>query len=223
MSPIGSKKRKIKCHFCAKEAEYMKIFDDFFCPKCLRFQTESQVKEIKLLPLLKLKKYHFAAHKHTYVIYNEMESKIGSCKRRDLSKYISKKNHNIRYYFFNDIHRIIASVDGKTFNVLNDNDASWKVYDYGRNFRGEILHIANSDTWQIKNSNEDIIALRDPKDGRAALQTARQFTMIGSNDPDKILFRIIRKGGFKLEILSADTDPHIAWGVVVAIHRRYYV
>ena len=201
----------------------MKLYDDFFCPNCLRFQSESQVKEIKLLPIFKLKKYHYVAHKHTYVIYNEMDSKVGSCERRDLSKYIGKKDLNIRYYFFNDINRIIASVDGKSYNSLKDTDASWKVYDYGRNLRGEIVHIAESDTWQIKNSNGEIIALRDPSDGKAALQTARQFTIIDSKDPEKILFQIIRKGGFRLEIISPDADPHIAWGAVVAIHRRFYV
>jgi len=223
MSPRNSKKRKLNCKFCQKNAEYMKLFSDFFCPNCLRFQKESLVTDPKLLPIFKLKKYKFTAQKYAYFIYSEIDSKIGSCERRDLSKYLSKKDYNIRYIFLNDMDRIIASLDGKTLNALKDADASWKVYDYGRNYRGEIKLSSESDTWQILNSKGEIIGLRDPQDSKAALQTARQFTILDANNSENLLFRISRKAGFILQMISEDFDPHLAWGTVIGIHRKYYL
>jgi len=179
--------------------------------------------EGNILPVMKLKSYNFTTQKYAYFIYNELNSKIGSCERRDLSKYISKKDYNIRYYFFNDINRIIASLDGKTTNELKDSNASWQIYDYGRLLRGEIKYIVESDSWQILDSEKNVIALRDPRDEQAALKTARQFTIIDANNSENQLFQIIRKTGFQLKINSSEVDPHIAWATVIAIHRKYYL
>lgn len=220
----SSKKRKLNCKFCQQKAEFMKLYNDFFCPSCLRFQKESQAKDPKLLPVFKLKKYKFTAQKYAYFIYSEIDSKIGSSERRDLSKYIGKKDYNIRYIFLNDIDRIIASVDGKTLNDLKDSDASWKVYDYGRNFRGEIKLLSETDSWQILDSNGTLIGVRDPQDSRAALQTARQFTIIDANNSENMLFQMSRKAaGFILQMVSSDFDPHLAWATVIGIHRKYYL
>jgi hypothetical protein len=219
----GSKKRKLNCKFCQENAEYMNLYNDFFCSSCLRFQKESNVTDPKLLPVFKLKNYTITAQKYAYFIYSEIDSKIGSCERRDLSKFLSKKDYNIRYIFLNDINRIIASIDGKTVNALKDTDASWKVYDYGRNYRGEIKLLSDSDSWQILNPNGEIIGVRDPLDSKTALETARQFTIIDANNSENMHFRITRKVGFKLQMFSEDFDPHLAWGTVIGIHRKYYM
>ncbi|MHA1212856.1 MAG: hypothetical protein ACTSSH_10380, partial [Candidatus Heimdallarchaeota archaeon] len=220
----SSKKRRLPCKFCGKDAEYAKLYDDFFCPKCLRFQKEGKVSEVKLLPIFKLKIYNFNAQKHTYLISNELESRIGLIERRDLSKYIGKKDYNIRYYFLNDVKRIIGSVDGRIMNKSKDADASWKIYDYGRNLRGEIKHIVATDTWQILDSANQVIAIRDAAaDSKVALQTAKQFTLVDVNDPEHKLFRINRKIGFRLQMLSDTADIHFAWAMVISIHRRYYL
>jgi hypothetical protein len=202
----------------------MKLYNDFFCPSCLRYQNESAVTEPKLLPVFKLKKYKFTAQKYAYFIYSEIDSKIGSCERRDISKYVGKKDYNIRYIFLNDIDRIIASVDGKTLNALKDSDASWKAYAYGRHYRGEIKLISETDSWQISDQNNNLIGVRDPQDSRAALQTARQFTIIDANDSEKTLFQITRKAAvFILQMVASDFDPHLAWATVIGIHRKYYL
>jgi len=217
-------KRKLNCKFCQTKAEFMKLYNDFFCPSCLRFQNESSVTDPKLLPVFKLKKYKFTAQKYAYFIYSEIDSKIGSCERRDLSKYLGKKDYNIRYVFLNEADRIVASVDGRTLNALKDSDASWKVYDYGRHYRGEIKLISETDSWQILDSNHNIIGVRDPQDSKTALETARQFTIIDANDSEKILFQITRKAaGFILQMVSSDFDPHLAWATVIGIHRKYYL
>ena len=97
-----------------------------------------------------------------------------------------------------------------------------KIYDIGRNFCGEIRHISESDTWQIFNSDNQIIALRDPKDGRSLQQTMRQFTIVNVNDPENLLFQINRKNGFQLELFDQDFDTLLAWGYVIALHQKYY-
>ena len=221
--PLGLKKGKISCIFCGNDAEFVKMFDDHFCPKCLRFQKEIAATETKLLPIFKLKKYIFVAQKYTYYIYNDLESKIGSCEWRDLSKLIGKKDFNIRFYFFNDINRIIGSIDSSSLNDEKGKNATWKIYDYGRFLKGEIRYTVGSDTWQIFNPKGEIIASRDPQDSKVALQTARLFTIIDANNPDKKLFSISRKAGFYLTILSEEIDPHLAWGTVICIHRKYYL
>ena len=171
-----------------------------------------------------MKKYKFTAQKYAYFIYSEIDSKIGSCERRDLSTYIGKKDYNIRYIFLNDIDRIIASVDGKTLNALKDTDASWKVFDYGRNYHGEIKLLSDSDSWQILDQNGNIIGVRDPEDSRTALQTARQFTIIDANNSEKMLLRISRKAAsFILQMISEDFDPHLAWATIIGIHSKYYL
>jgi hypothetical protein len=190
----------------------------------LRFQNESSTTDVKLLPTFKLKKYNFTAQKYTYLISNELGSRIGIIERRDVSKFISKKDYNIKYIIFNDINRIIGLIDGKTLNNQKNVDASWKVFDYGRNFRGEIKHIHETDIWQITDSNNTIIAIRNPHDSGVDLQTARTFTIINPDDYDIHYFKIMRKGGgFQLEILDVTFDPHLAFAIIIAIHRRYYL
>ncbi len=217
-------KRKLNCIFCQEKAEFMKLYNDFFCPSCLRFRKESLADDPKLLPVFKLNKYKFTAQKYAYFIYSEIDSKIGSCERRDLSKYIGKKDYNIRYVFFNEVDRIIASVDGRILNDLKDSDASWKVYDYGRNYRGEIKLTHETESWQILDSNNNIIGVRDPQDSKTALQTARQFTIIDAQNSEEIFFQITRKAaGFILHMLSSDFDPHLAWATIIGIHRKYYL
>ncbi|HUT80019.1 MAG TPA: hypothetical protein VMZ29_02360 [Candidatus Bathyarchaeia archaeon] len=224
MTPQPSpKSKKISCKFCAKTAEYMKLYNDYFCSKCLRFQTEANISEVKILPIFKLKTYNFNAQKYAYIINNELDSKIGSCERRDLSKYINKKDYDIRYYFFNDINRIVASMDGRTLNDIKDADATWKIYNYGRHLLGEIKHIANSDTWQIFDSESRLIAIRNPNDKQTVTQTAREFTIVADANSENVLFKITRKVGFQLTILADDIDTLLGWGMVVAVHRRYYL
>ncbi len=221
--PPSSKSKKISCKFCAKTAEYMKIYNDYFCPKCLRFQSEANIADIKILPIFKLKVYNFNAQKYAYIINNELDSKIGSCERRDLTKYISKKEYDIRYYFFNDINRIVASMDDRTLNENKVADASWKIYNYGRNLLGEIKHLASSDTWQIFDSNAKLIAIRSPNDNQSVSQTARDFTIVDAEDNNNILFKITRKIGFQLRILSDEIDSLLGWAMVIAVHKRYYL
>lgn len=221
---MSSKKRKINCKFCNQKAEYLKMYNDFFCTKCLRFQNESSVSEVKLLPILKLKKYNLIAQKYSYLINNELGSRIGTIERRDISKFVSKKDYNIKYIFFNDINRIIGSVDGKSLNNLKNVDASWKVYDYGRNYHGEIKHLHETDAWQITTTENTIIAIRNPHDSGVDIQTARTFTIINPEDYDIQYFKIMRKGGgFLLEIFDETFDPHLALAIIIAIHRRYYL
>jgi hypothetical protein len=221
---LSPKKRKINCKFCQQKADYIHAYNDFFCSKCQRFQNESLVKEIKLLPILKLKKYNFVAQKYSYTISNDLGSRIGLFERRDLSKYISKKEYNVRYILFNDINRIVGSVDGRSLNDLKDADASWKVFDYGRNSRGEIKYFPDKEKWQITDVNGEIIAIRNPMDSSADIQTARLFTLTHPEDHDIHYFRIIRKGGgFRLEILDETFDPHFAVSIVIPIHRKFYL
>ncbi|NHK29924.1 MAG: hypothetical protein FK730_01140 [Asgard group archaeon] len=221
MSP---KNRKINCKFCNEKAEFLKIYNEYFCPKCLRFQNESSASDVKTLPIFKLKKYTFTAQKYSYLINNELGSRIGIIERRDVSKFISKKDYNIKYILFNDINRIIGLIDGKSLNNLKNEDASWKVFDYGRNYRGEIKYLHETDTWQIVNSENSIIAIRNPHDSGVDLQTARTFTIINPEDYDIQYFKIMRKGGgFQLEFLDESFDPHLAFAIIIAIHRRFYL
>lgn len=200
----------------------MKQYNDYFCSKCERFQTEDSVREIKLLPLYKLKKYNFSAQKYAYIVYNSLGSKIAFAEKRDVTKFVADKNYNIRYYFFNDVNRVIGSVDGSSMVSNTNSDASWKIYDYGRNLRGEIKHLAASDTWQIFDTNGEIFALRDPKDSQSLKNKMRQFTFVSSENQDDIFFQAKRKAGFTLELISDKLDPHIGWGFIVALHQRAY-
>jgi hypothetical protein len=221
---LSSRKKKRICKFCQEKANYIKLYNDYFCPKCLRFQNESHVREVKPLPIMKLRKYNFTTHKYSYIINNELGSRIGSCERRDLSKFISKKDFDIRYIFLNDVNRIVASVDSKSMNNMKNVDAFWKIYDYGRNLRGEIKHLHEDNTWQILNSNNEIIAIRNPLDSGADSQTARAFSLVDPENTEREFFKITRKGGgFLLEIIDNEFDPHFAWTIVIAIHRRYYL
>ncbi|MBN1328975.1 MAG: hypothetical protein JXA54_05835 [Candidatus Heimdallarchaeota archaeon] len=224
MTPSSSSKsKKITCKFCDKTAEYMKLYNDYFCSKCLRFQTETTITEVKILPIFKLKVYNFNAQKYAYIINNELDSRIGSCERRDLTKFISKKDYDIRYYFFNDINRIVASMDGRTINDIKDANASWKIYNYGRHFLGEIVHLASTDTWQIHDSDGKVLAIRNPDDNQVVTQTAREFTIVSAENNKNILCKITRKIGFQLRIFSDEFDSLLGWGLVIAIHRRYYL
>ncbi|NHJ39117.1 MAG: hypothetical protein FK731_03720 [Asgard group archaeon] len=221
MSP---KKRKISCKFCNEKADYLKMYNDYFCSKCLRFQNESSVSDVKLLPFFKLKKYNIIAQKYSYIINNELGSRIGTIERRDISKFVSKKDYNLRYIYFNDINRIIASVDGKSLNTLKNADASWKVFDHGRNYLGEIKHLFETDFWQIVNTEGEIIAIRNPMDSGVDLQTARTFTIVNPEKNDVKYFQILRKGGsFQIHLLDETFDPHFALAIVIGIHRRYYI
>ena len=47
--------------------------------------------------------------------------------------------------------------------------------------------------------------------------------MLDANNPENILFRISRKVGFNLQMISEDFDPHLAWATVIGIHRKYYL
>lgn len=219
---FGSKKRKIPCKFCNETAEYLKEYDDFFCKKCERFQSETSPKEVKKLPIFKLDNYVFAAQKYSYFIYNELGSKIGYAEKRDVSKYITEKNFGIRYYFYNDINRIVGSLDCKPVQQLKTSDGAWRIYDLARKLRGEIHHISESDTWQILDTSGEIVALRDPKDGRTLQETMRQFTIVNANVLEHSLFQVYRKGGFKLRIIDKEIDTLLAWGFVIAIHQKYY-
>ncbi|NHJ47773.1 MAG: hypothetical protein FK733_08295 [Asgard group archaeon] len=221
MSP---KKRKINCKFCQQKADFIHAYNDFFCSKCFRFQNESLTKEIKLLPILKLKKYNFVAQKYSYTISNDLGSRLGLFERRDLSKFISKKDYNIRYVLYNDINRIVGSVDGRSLNDLKGANASWKVYDYGRNLRGEIQYFPETEKWHIVNANGELIAVRNPMDSSADIQTARSFIITHPEGYDVHYFRITRKGGgFRLEILNESFDPHFAISIVIPIHRKFYL
>jgi hypothetical protein len=221
---LSPKKRKINCKFCQQKADFIHAYNDYFCSKCYRFQNESLSKEIKLLPIFKLKKYNFVAQKYSYTINNDLGSRLGLFERRDLSKYISKKEYNIRYVLFNDINRIVGSVDGSTLNDLKGAEASWKIYDYGRNLRGEVKYLPETEKWQIVDPSGNIIAIRNPLDSSADIQTARSFTIINPEDQEVHYFRIIRKGGgFRLEILDETFDPHFAISMVIPIHRKFYL
>ena len=200
----------------------MKVYDDFFCPKCQRFQSEVSKGEVKLLQIFKLNKYLFNAQKYTYIIYNELGSKVAIAEKRDVSKFVSDKNYGITYYLFNDINRIIVAIDSAPLKSQQTTDSSWKVYDYARNLRGEIEHLHESDTWQIIDKEGSIIALRDPKDSRSLKETMRQFTIVDANDSDKTLFQVFRKGGFNLTMIDKEIDPHLGWGFVIALHRKLY-
>ncbi|NHJ04156.1 MAG: hypothetical protein EAX90_04990 [Candidatus Heimdallarchaeota archaeon] len=219
---FGSKKRKIPCKFCDKTAEYLKVYNDFFCVNCQRFQSEVSPKEIRTLQIFKLKNYLFAAQKYTYIIYNELGSKIAYAEKRDITKFVSDKNFGIRYYFYNDLNSIIGSLDCKPIRLLNTNDGLWKIYDIGRNICGEIRHLSESDTWQILTPENQIIALRDPKDSRTLQETMRQFTIIDANDSEHMLFQVNRKNGFQIKIFDQDFETLITWGFVIALHQKYY-
>ncbi len=219
---FGSRKKKSPCRFCDNNVEFMKQYNDYFCPKCERFQSEDSVKEIKLLPIFKLKKYNFAAQKYAYIIYNSLGSRIAFAEKRDVTKFVSDKKYNIRYYFFNDMKRIVGSVDGSSGAANKISEASWKIFDYGRNLRAEIRHISESDTWQILDTNGEIIALRDPEDNRSLKNKMRQFTFVNPENREEVYFQTNRKAGFVLQILSDKLDPHIGWGFIVALHQRAY-
>ncbi len=219
---FGSKKKKRPCKFCDSNVEYMKQYNDYFCSKCERFLSEDIVKEIKLLPIYKLKKYNFAAQKYAYIIYNTLGSRIAFAEKRDVTKFVVDKNYNIRYYFFNDVNRVIGSVDGSSRASNKISDASWKIFDYGRNLRGEIKHIAKADLWQIFDTNGEIIAIRDPEDSQSLKNKMRQFTFIHPENREEVYFQTKRKAGFTLQLLSDKLDPHIGWGFVVALHQRAY-
>ncbi|MHA1154966.1 MAG: hypothetical protein ACTSQK_02570 [Candidatus Heimdallarchaeota archaeon] len=219
---FGSKKKKYPCKFCDSNTEHMKQYNDYFCSKCERFQSEDSVKEPKLLQIYKLKKYNFAAQKYTYIIYNSLGSKIAFAEKRDVTKFVADKKYNIRYYFFNDVNRVIGSVDGHSLASNKASDASWKIYDYGRNLRGEIRHIAESDTWQIHDANGEIIAIRDPEDSKSLKNKMRQFTFVNPDNREEIFFQANRKTGFILQKISDKFDSHIGWGFIVALHQRVY-
>ncbi|MFW9922998.1 MAG: hypothetical protein ACFFDW_06885 [Candidatus Thorarchaeota archaeon] len=224
MTPLGLKSKKINCKFCDKSADYMKEYNDYFCSKCNRFQSEDIVTEVKLLPVFRLRNYTFSAQKYSYAIYNELGSRIANIERRDLGKVSPDKNYSIRYMMYNDVNRIIATADGSYNESINGQDGSWKVYDYGRNFRAEIKFIAESDTWQIFDSEGTLIAIRDPKDNKSLSESMRQYTFIDSNNAENTKFQLKRKGGsFKLSILDSYFEPSIAWTFILALHRKFYL
>ncbi|MHA1126596.1 MAG: hypothetical protein ACTSO7_14335 [Candidatus Heimdallarchaeota archaeon] len=222
MSPKGSSKRKIPCKICGKKADFVKMYNDYFCSSCVRFENESASKETKLPAIMKLNEYLFTAQKYAYFIYNNQNYKLGSCERRDLSKLAKNLEYPIRYYFFNDVKRIIGTTDSKSMHAKGS-DGIWKVYDYGQNLKGEIKFIAASDTWQVFDKDGDIIAVRDPEDSRVALQTARRFTLVDTNDSETKRIQIFRKKGFLMKRIDKEFDPYLAWTVIIAIHRVYYL
>ena len=57
MSPKGSSKRNIPCKTCGKKADFIKMYNDYFCPNCVRFANESLIKETKLPAIMKLNEY----------------------------------------------------------------------------------------------------------------------------------------------------------------------
>lgn len=222
MSPKGSSKRKIPCKKCGKNANFVKMYNDYFCSNCVRFENESISKETKQPAIMKLDEYLFTAQKYAYFIYNNQSYKLGSCERRDLSKLVKNMQYPIRYYFFNDINRIIGMTESKSMHAKGS-DGEWRVYDYGHNFKGEIKFIAASDTWQVFDESGTVIAVRDPEDSRVALQTARRFSLLDANDSENKLVQILRKNGFLLKRINKEFDPYLAWSVVIAIHRVYYL
>ncbi|MHA1243965.1 MAG: hypothetical protein ACTSP7_05250 [Candidatus Heimdallarchaeota archaeon] len=222
MSPKGSSKRKIPCKTCGKKADFVKMYNDYFCTNCVRFENESLIKETKLPAIMKLDEYLFTAQKYAYIIYNNQSYKLGSCERRDLSKLVKNLDYPIRYYFFNDVNRIVGTTESKSMHAKGS-DGTWKVYDTGRNFRGEIKFIAASDTWQALDQTGNIIAVRDSEDSRVALQTARRFTLVDNNDSENKLIQILRKNGFLLKRIDKEFDPYLAWSIIIAIHRVYYL
>ena len=121
------------------------------------------------------------------------------------------------------MNRVIGSVDGHSLVSNKASDASWKIYDYGRNLRGEIKHIVESDTWQILDANGKIIAIRDPEDSKSLKNKMRQFTFVNPDNREEIFFQANRKAGFELQQISDKLDPHIGWGFIVALHQRVYV
>jgi len=216
------KKKKIPCKFCGKNVHHLKQYNDSFCSECERFQSEDLVKEIKLLPIFKLKTYNFAAQKYTYIVYNSLGSKIAFAEKRDVTKFVSDKNYNIRYYFFNDVNRVIGSIDGSSLVLDTTRDATWKVYDYGRNLRAEIRHLAESDTWEIIDASGKIIAIRDVDASQSLQKKMREFTFVNPEDKEEIFFQAKRKAGFSLQLISETVDPHIGWGFIIALHQRLY-
>jgi hypothetical protein len=222
MSPRSSSKRKIPCKKCGKNADFVKMYNDYFCSNCLRFANESLIKETKLPAIMKLNEYLFTAQKYAYFIYNNQSYKLGSVERRDLSKLVKNLEYPIRYYFFNDVNRIVGTTDSKSMHAKGS-DGIWKVYDYGQNLKGEIKFIAASDTWQVFDESGTIIAIRDPEDSKVALQTARRFTLVDTNDSEKQIIQILRKNGFLLKRIDKEFDPYLAWSLIIAIHRVYYL
>jgi len=222
MSPKGSSKRKIPCKICGKKADFVKMYNDYFCSNCVRFENESLSKKTKLPAIMKLDEYLFTAQKYAYFIYTTQNYKLGSCERRDLSKLVKNLKYPIRYYFVNDVKRIIGTTESQSMHAKGS-DGIWKVYDYGHNFRGEIKFTATSDTWQVIDEADNIIAVRNPEDSKIALQTARRFSLVDSNDLENPLIQIDRKNGFLLKRIDKEFDPYLAWSVIIAIHRVYYL
>jgi hypothetical protein len=220
--PLFGSRRKKTCKFCGENAQYIKEYDDYFCPHCKLFQyEEDKLIETKILPELKLKKYNFIPQKYHYYIFDQLETKIARCERRNLSNYVTDKEQFFRYLFFNQLNRIILSISSSTQLTFSDQDSLWKVYDYGHNYRGQVKHLIKSDTWQILDPSDEIIALRDPKDSRTKYQAARYFTILDSESKEE-LFTVQRKHGFELAMTLDSFDPHLAWCFVIAIHRSYY-
>ncbi|MHA1629557.1 MAG: hypothetical protein ACTSXO_09225 [Candidatus Heimdallarchaeota archaeon] len=220
MPTFGSKKRKISCKFCQEKAEYIKIYDDYFCSSCSRFQTETKTAERKLVPVLKLSDYKFTAQKFNYIVYNKLGSRIASIEKRDLSKYLGKKAFPIRFVFLNDINRIIGSVDSRKENALKSADALWQVYDLGRNLRGEIRFTVANNSWEIQDYEGALLGTQKSTDSSKSLQLLRTLTVVNPSNVEEILFSITRKGGFILNISSSTIDPYLAWAMVVCWHRR---
>lgn len=219
---FGSKKKKINCKFCGKNTDYLKVYNDFFCSNCNRFQSEDKVDEVKNLQIFRLKKYNFTAQKYSYFIYNELGSKIAFIERRDISKYTSDKEFNLRYLVFNDVNRIIASIDGKKVNSQKNSDGTWLVYDYGRNLRGKIQFVAEEDIWKIFDANDKLIGIRKRDDNKSLSKSMRQYILLDPDNPDNRLFKVNRKGGFELTFIDNYFDPYLGWAFVIALHRKFY-
>lgn len=202
----------------------MKEYDDYYCSHCQRFQMEEEAeKEVSLLPVFKLKEYLFTCQKYAYLVETTLGAKIAYGERRDISRFAVSADKHFRYYFFNNIKRIIASIDSSTVQSFTEPDAAWKVYDYGRNFRGEIKYLVESDSWHILDAQGELLGLRDPGDQHTPYKASRNFTVLDANNQERELFKIQRKARFTLKIIAEDVDPHLAWGFLVGIHRKYFV
>jgi hypothetical protein len=225
MMPLfGRDKRKIPCKFCSKDAIFVKEYNEYFCSDCNRFQLGTGKEDIKLLPVLKLKHYKFSAQKLAYIVYDQLGTKIAYCERRDISRYTDDKQFGIRYLFFNNTDRMIASVDGYAVRSFKEIDSEWRVFDYGRHLRGIIINEAETDNWKIVDTNNEQIALREPEEAKSDFTAMRSFTFIDSVEDKNKLFSVQKKGGaFYIDILVETIDPHFAWAFIIALHRKYYL